>query len=465
MKLRADYSAEMEQYESALPSDYKKRNGIFYTDVALARKILREAGVRRGSSLLDPCCGTGSFLAAAQTMGITKSYGADQDEGAVSFCAAHLKTGNVKCLDTLGKDGISVLNALSLSQKADFVVGNPPYAPLTKDVSIRSDDSEFLEQVFKSGKNLFLAALIRSFELVKDGGTVSYIIPKNFLHVASYRPLREKILREKAIVSIVDLGVCFKNVRGEQVIFTVRNECPTPRHSILLKRLRDMKFEKLSQIPQSFYQDEIILFDSREEYQLYRRLSGRFPALSQVTQSIGRGRNPKKSAVFGKQIRKLGYRNRKIPETGNRIFIQNIYSAEAGVIAAFGGNMEAGQTVTVLIPQEKDRCRYILGLLHSRLINFYLYKFCYNSSTLTMHTDAGYLGKIPYAKGDSSQAAALEKLTVEIENSGYLSEQWHNKMEALNRLVYQIYGISGEDSAYIDASVQKIQSKRWTKGG
>lgn len=465
MKLRADYSAQMEQYESALPSDYKKRNGIFYTDVDLAGKILREAGVRRGRTVLDPCCGTGSFLAAAQRKGITNLFGADQDEGAVSFCESHLKTAKVKCLDTLGYDGQLTLKQLNLPEKADFVVGNPPYASLSEEVSIHSDNPEFLNQVATSGNNMFLAALIRSFELVKEGGTVSYIVPKNFLHVASYRPLRQEILKKKAVVSIVDLGIYFKNVRGEQIVLTVKNEQPSQRHTILLKRLCGHELVRLARIPQSFYSDEVILFSSREEYDIYRRLTRRYHPLHEFTKSIGRGRVVGENAVRGKNIRKFGYHNRNIPNSGGQLFLQNIYSAEAGVIAAFGGNLEAAQTVTVLVPQDESNCRYILGILHSRLANFYLYKFCYNSSTLTMHTDAGYIGKIPYARAVPAQAAALEKLTSEIEQAEYLSEQWYDKVEKLNRLVYQIYHIPGEDAAYIDAAVQKIQSKRWFQGG
>ena len=74
-----------------------------------------------------------------------------------------------------------------------------------------------------SGNNLFVAALMRAFEIVKENGIVSYIIPKNFLHVAGYSLLRRTLLEEKTIISIIDIGAYFKNVRGEQIILTVKN--------------------------------------------------------------------------------------------------------------------------------------------------------------------------------------------------------------------------------------------------
>ena len=59
---------------------------------------------------------------------------------------------------------------------------------------------------------------------------------------------------------------------------------------------------------------------------------------------------------------------------GNKVFIQNIYSAEAGIIAAFGGDMEATQTVTVFTDGDEKMCRYILVILHSLLCKLFLYK-------------------------------------------------------------------------------------------
>ena len=68
---------------------------------------------------------------------------------------------------------------------------------------------------------------MRSLELVKKDGLVSYIIPKNFLHVSGYSLLRRSILKEKTIISIVDLGRYFKNVRGEQIVLTLKIAYPT----------------------------------------------------------------------------------------------------------------------------------------------------------------------------------------------------------------------------------------------
>ena len=154
-----------------------------------------------------------------------------------------------------------------------------------------------------------------------------------------------------------------------------------------------------------------------------------------------------------------------MPKKGNQVFIQNIYSAESGIIASFAGNYEASQTVTIFTDGDEKMCRYIVGILHSRLCNFYLYKFCYNSSKLTMHTDKKYLANIPLVKDDSTKEfSQLIEAVKALEKLDYMSSDWFDLFDSLNSLVYKIYNIDEKEAAYIDAEMLSIQSKRWSNG-
>lgn len=104
----------------------------------------------------------------------------------------------------------------------DCIIGNPPYVPLSEEVTLNGQYA-FRRQVSNMGNNLFIAAILRSLSLLKDGGILSYIIPKNFLHVSAYTLLRRKLLQDYTILSIVDIGSYFKSVRGEQIILTIKN--------------------------------------------------------------------------------------------------------------------------------------------------------------------------------------------------------------------------------------------------
>ena len=424
-----DYSFRSNDFENSFDDDYKKKNGIFYTDVQLAIKIVKELEINSQSIILDPCCGAGSFLYAALSNGCENVYGADLIDEAVKMCKNLTNLSTVKKCDTIGKRGKDVLKTLGLNEKVDYVIGNPPYAPIENEIIIDSDDYDFFRSVKDSGSNLFVAAIYRGFELAKKEGYISYIIPKNFLHVRSYSILRREILNKKRVVSIIDIGTYFAGVRGEQVILTLQNTF-VPDNEIVIKCLRDYNFVECCTVPQKFYKDEILLFKSNEEYSIYR---------------------------------KFGFKDRKVPKKGNRVFIQNIYSAESGIIASFAGDLEASQTVTIFTDGDEKMCRYIVGILHSRLCNFYLLKFCYNSSKLTMHTDKKYLANLPLVKDETTKEfSQVIEVVKALETLKYMSPDWFDMLDGLNELVYKIYNIDANEAAYIDAEMLSIQSKRWS---
>lgn len=456
------FSEVIKSYESALDDSCRAENGIFYTDIVLAEKIIANLNIPKDATILDPCCGVGSFLYAANKKQHFNIYGADCDDKAVSICSQYIPNAKLITIDSIGSPANLLLEKLNFSEKFDYVIGNPPYAPLSSKVEINSDDIIFKNKVNAYGKNLFVAALIRALELVKENGIVSYIIPKNFLHVSTYSRFRKEILKNKTIISIVDLGICFKRVRGEQIVLTLKN-CPPADSFIKFQKYENGNFVSLPvEIPQSFYNDEIILFTCENDYIIYKKLTSAFQTLNDHKGGyVGRGKSKSENAISGKDIRKFGYKNIKLPTEGSQIFIQNIYSAESGIIAAFGGNLEASETVTVFTDGDKKMCRYILGILHSRLANFFLYKYCYNNSRLTMHTDSKYLKKIPLPTFDQNTFNEILMIVSSIETEEYMSRPWFDYLEKLNIAVYKAYGIDAELSKYIDSEMRTIQSKRW----
>ena len=454
------YCEKSMEYEKSLDSAYKKELGIFYTNTKLAKKIIEFLNVPLEATIVDPCCGTGSFIISAENLGYKNIFGADIDSCAVRLCKETSKLKNIYVFDTLGNSGTDVLKKVKSLQRVDYVVGNPPYVPISKDIQVDTLDYLFLRDVKDSGSNLFVAALYRAFELAKPTGTISYIIPKNFLHVASYSLLRKKILKEKCIHSIIDIGACFKSVRGEQIILTLRNSYEE-NNKLMICKYEDEKFVEKLKVKQDFYKDEIMLFDNKDDYSIYQKLESSYKKFSDIcTGYVGRGKSRQESAITGKDIRKFGFKSISVPKRGNQVFIQNIYSAEAGIIASFAGELEATQTVTVFTDGDEKMCRYMVGFLHSRLCNYYLIKFCYNSSKLTMHTDAKYLKKLPLII-DKKTFSKIISIVKGLEAIEYMCDEWFEMVEDLNKLIYQTYNIQKEESEYIDLQMRCIQSKRW----
>lgn len=455
-----DYALVSRNYEKSLDLEYKKNKGIFYTDIELAEKIIDFLEIPKDSIILDPCCGTGNFLVAAKNQGYQKTYGADIDKKAISLSKKNTNITNLKVMDTLANKANDVLSKFKLEEPVDVVIGNPPYVPIAKDIIIDTSDYLFLREVKDSGSNLFIAALYRAFDLVKESGIISYVIPKNFLHVTSYKVLRKMILNEKQIISIVDIGENFKNVRGEQIIITLRNKF-IKNNNICIYSYENNKIIKKLEVPQDFYKDEILLFGNEEDFSIFKKLEGTYQKFSDIcTGYVGRGRSKLDTAITGKEIRKFSFKNIEVPKKGNKVFIQNIYSAEAGIIASFAGELEAAETVTVFTDGDEKMCRYILGFLHSRLCNYYLLKFCFNNSKLTMHTDPKYLKKLPLVKNSETFSKVIS-IVKSLEKINYMSEEWFEMLESLNNLIYEIYDIDDNERNHIDFQMKSVQSKRW----
>lgn len=456
-----NFFQESTAFEQALDAEYKKQKGAFYTDTLLAGQILSFLQIPENAVILDPCCGAGSFLFAAGYFGSYRLYGADCNAKAAALCRKFVKECKVSVMDTLSSPGEHVLEALGLDKAADYVVGNPPYAPITEKNFPYCKDPSFLDKVNRSGGNLFVAALYRAFELACPEGIISYILPKNFLHVSAYRILRQVLLWEKQILSIIDLGACFKKVRGEQIVLTLKNQ-PAPENTIDLYGLQNGIFTLTAQVPQKTYANEIVLFSHPKDIAIYEKLNSPvYRKLGDVYgKKIHRGKESGPKAVTGKQIRKFGYKNSPAPQEGNRVFLQNIYSAESGIIAASGGMLAASQTITVVSANSLQECKGLIGFFHSRLCNYYLMKFCYNGSKLTMHTDASYLSQLPLPFGEAPFAPVIP-LAEALEQAEYLSQQWFSFLEALDQMVYQIYHMTWEEIQHIDSEICKIQSPKW----
>lgn len=452
------FKIDSDKYESNLSDGFKKEHGIFYTDIELANSIVKFLNIERGNSIIDPCCGTGSFLQMLKNEGHTNLYGCDFDPTTVEQCKCLTGVANVYQIDTLGNTGEAILAKINHSM-FDYAIGNPPYAPIDKNVRLEAE-TEFNVQVKNNGNNLYIAALFRSFEIVKPNGIISYVIPKNILHVDSYASIRRIMLKEKTILSVINLGIHFKQVRGEQIVLTLKNSY-TQGNVVKFYSYENSNIIYKSEALQDSYNDKIIMFASNEEKHIYNRLRAITPKLKDVCPiGIRRGRCLNTNAIRGKQIRKFGLKDLALPINGTQIFIQNIFAAEAGITACFGGDLSASETVTVADFSIKSLSKYILGLLSSRLCNYYLIRFVFNDSRLTIHTDAKYLYEIPIIT-DTLYFDEILDYVDRLEKLKYMSEEWLITYDKMNRTIYNIYQIKATDANYIESEMRKISASKW----
>lgn len=185
-------------------------------------------------TLLDPGCGEGAFI-----------------EGVLKYCRAHglapPKITGVETNPTLvdeskerlrGAKEVKLLLAdflLHPLQQVDFVVGNPPYVPIT---GLSEDERRRYRAGYATAVerfDLYLLFFERSLKLLAPNGRLSLITPEKFEYVHSAAPLR-RMLGNYMVEEVDHVSEdTFPRLVTYPTITTLTNQVPSRSHTTLVK--------------------------------------------------------------------------------------------------------------------------------------------------------------------------------------------------------------------------------------
>lgn len=196
-------------------------SGSFYTPPDLAEAMALSAMTQLSEvpepHCIDPCCGTGQFLLSFLKAGgkPENTYGIDSDSTAALTAAANILLQcpdiefqpRIFCTDSL-MDALNPLPLPTDKHGFDLVMTNPPWGACTAGKQAGLLD-RFPE--IKSGES-FSHFICRAFELVKDGGIISVVLPESITNVKRHNDVRRYILKNGRITRITKAGRIFKGV-------------------------------------------------------------------------------------------------------------------------------------------------------------------------------------------------------------------------------------------------------------
>jgi len=338
-----------EAYQNHVPRQVRKALGQFYTSPYIVGYIfdrLKDALSPR-SRILDPACGSGTFLVEAYSRlkdallkegvppgdahrYITENslYGVDIDSFAVQLTLMNLlirdvnesvRTDNILLGNTLGvalerwtaergvRDEIQsgaprehrlTVDDLLRQGNFDLVVGNPPHHHVSKkDPQYRTAIESTFSEVVDGFVNIAQLFERSAVGLLKPGGYSALILPKPILWNQSYQRLREWLACNVEIVEITDLGKAWDEVGFEQVIVFAKRPETSAQTSLSSNQVRvvsgiaDVDYLTVGQVrehrvPQAFLQ-------GRPGYQVYRNnptdpaMSGIYDIVEANTKPLG----------------------------------------------------------------------------------------------------------------------------------------------------------------------------------
>jgi hypothetical protein len=189
----------------------------------------------------------------------------------------------------------------------DIVLGNPPYVRMELLKSLKP----YLEkryEVVSDRADLYCYFYERGLRLLKSGGRLGYISSNTFFKTGSGKPLREYLLREATIESVVDFGdlQVFAGVTTYPAIVTMKRGAAPKDH--------ELNFWKLDSLPEANFRAA------------WEKAAGPYPQ-----SALGSGswelENPK--------LRALREKIRKGKQTLKEVYGSPLYGIKTGLNAAF----------------------------------------------------------------------------------------------------------------------------------
>ena len=532
-------------------STKRKDQGIYYTPTYIVKFIVENTignllkdkkNKLENIKVLDPACGSGSFLIKAfdylvskyktkdknfeqmklddfgsfsKKLEILKNniYGVDLDEKAVEIAQLNLllkvaeKRHRLPTMKDNIKTGNSLLEELEISNKAfnwneefnkilveggfDVVVGNPPYFNVSKDHELKnaSGYNELSSGVLNSAALFVRKAIV----LLKDNGYFGFIIPKSFIYVDSWDKTRKLFFETCDVKYVVDTGKAFSDVLLEQVIIigkkTSRNNS---RNKVNLIGNFGLDNESVNVVSQSeLEKKKVFIFDKalQEIYNLIQEKTILLKEISNNFRGIGAQKHRGTSGhtiLGGKHFDR--YYIRKCPDkisnqdlelykpkadklTSRRIIAQNIVAHIRNHIkltATMYDSYVLDTVNNIEITDDNYLPEYILGLLNSKIINFYAYNFIFFNAIRTMHFDGNYSGKIPIKIVDLKTQQKVKviveellqltnKLNLNNDKSDFYNslEDKKDKLEnELNEVIFGIYRLTKEQKEFVNKTFE-----------
>ncbi len=336
---KAELGFEEEEYFKGRGTGRNKRND------STIRKLVNILDTYRDwlleITICDPACGSGAFLNQAldflikehqyidelktkilgggftfpdieNTILENNIYGVDLNEESVEIAKLSLwlrtaqprrklndLSNNIKCGNSL-IDSKTVAGDKAFNWQQEFpqifdnggfdvIIGNPPYVNMErlKETSIYLDKQGY--KTFNKRGDLYCVFVEKGFQLLKQNGIISYIMPNKWLQANYGRGLRELFL-EKNLIELIDFGdfQIFEGATTYPCIFVAYNNKPSEKIAVSVLQTNDSSdfITNVLRVQECFesndFNGDTWVISSKTENELLGRLEKGFTSINSL---------------------------------------------------------------------------------------------------------------------------------------------------------------------------------------
>jgi len=200
----------------------KKQQGIYFTPLNIidkSIKIIKNYTISNGLKIVDilePSCGSCEFIKYIDKNNIFDDVNIDGIEfnTIIYNSISNIKFNNNN-INLINKDFLNY----NTTKKYDLIIGNPPYFTLDK----KKVNKEYYNY-FTGRPNIYILFIIKSLQFLETNGILCFALPKNFLNCLYYNKLRNIIIQQYKIISIIE---CFDDnyieTQQDTILFIIQN--------------------------------------------------------------------------------------------------------------------------------------------------------------------------------------------------------------------------------------------------
>ena len=235
----AAYSPLSKELTARLGKPTKQAQGIYFTppgciarNLALLAPYLASGHFKE---VLEPACGSGEYLTALRA-----AYPPMRLTGIEYNRTIYQAIQGLAADATLLHENYLAYRPATATLY-DLIIGNPPYFVLPK-----TEVPKAYHPYFDGRPNMFILFLLHSLRLLRPGGLLSFILPKNFLNCLYYDKTRAYLNRKCEILMIEECSTDkYLETQQETIIFIARKRTTASaaaQKTIKLKRKSNKAF-------------------------------------------------------------------------------------------------------------------------------------------------------------------------------------------------------------------------------